>query len=586
MSTPIYSKEIFAVFDVMYDLTCGPHTEDTIREKMRLIRQMGIRKIYLVAQQDTSSAWQKDHPSIYPPESKHYVMPSVLNLGDPWFQYVRLAKEEGLEVIIRYKLYESGGAFSLPDDVKPLLPYNLLPEVGGNGYGYPDFIYRHPQFRVKRLNHHPESRPITAAEFVFLAEPVDVRSIRNGEKIHLDCSPESFEGLDFRYSIHNGPYTHLDVTPRIFTEPRIITRIDGSGEPLFPKPVLCQVLRFENLSLPENAGYVALRYDNPEKHFTLPFTMMKLYSGTEEITCTATHIPRHKPMLLDNMTFIGDGPLDFTRNGFEFDSIESIFWGDGVFNYDLGIGLARGKMEYMKGALCEAYPEVRDYWLRRIKTFIDMGADGISIRFRCHSCSNLDFAQFGGNAPLLERYRQLHGETDKIDPAKMMAVRGSFFLEFYEQARQLLHANGKTLECDAQADFCNPHFDIDYNHVGFWPMPKILPDWKRLIELSDTVTLNDYNHTRYTPEQGAPMKEYAASLGKKMQLHCYLQQGDDFNEEFLKGVQADPRITGIELYEMVDPPAHGRGVFRVDEDSAVHVNPSIIERLKKYTSTL
>ena len=147
MRSPIYSKDVFAVFDVMYDLTCGPHTEETIREKMRLTRQMGIRKIYLVAQQDTSSAWQKDHPTITPKGIRHYVMQSVLTLGDPWRQYIRLAKEAGLEVIVRYKPYETGGSFSLPDDVKPLLPYNLLPEVGGNGYGYPDFIYRNPHLR-------------------------------------------------------------------------------------------------------------------------------------------------------------------------------------------------------------------------------------------------------------------------------------------------------------------------------------------------------------------------------------------------------------------------------------------------------
>lgn len=590
-----FGKEICAVFDVVYDLACGPHNLDTVDEKMRLTKEAGFKKIYLVAQQDNASAWQKDHPTVLPDGVPHYEFESFLNLGDPWFQYIRMAKKHGLEVIIRFKPYESGGAFSMPSDRRPYFPYNTLEQLGGKGYGYPDFIHRHPEMRVRRLNYRKEDRPVTSVEFVFFGESVRIRSGDQGRMITCplpETLHEPFTGMELYYSVTNGKYTRLDVPCREFTEKRLIQKMDGSGNLLFNEPKLCRILQYENLRLPENAGYLAFRCASPEKFFTLPYTMMKLYSKGEEIDSTTCLIPRHKPFLMDNLEYIGDGPLDFRKNGFEFESIESVFRGDGMASPLEGIGLARGKMEYMKGILCEGYPEVRQYWLRRIREFIDMGVDGISIRFRCHSGSVLDFASYGGNEVLLEQYRKRYGSTDRIDGEKMMRVRGEFFLEFYEAASKMLHAAGKTIECDAQADFCNPHMDHDYNHVGFWTMPKIIPDYRKLTDLSDRMSLDDFNFGVYDPGCGAPLKEYAAASGKPFQVHCYLQQGNDLNPEFLAAVDADPRITGIEIYEMVCNRIGGyqgygkqelRGYFSVAADGSVEVNRATVDALEALT---
>ena len=553
---------------------------------MRLTKEAGFKRIYIVAQQDTASSWQIGSPDFPVPGKKHYYLESLLNLGDPWFQFITAAKRHGLEVYIRFKPYESGGVYSVPENRKTFLPYNTIEQLGGPGYGYPDFIYRHPEMRVKRLNYRKNTASITAVEFAWIAEEVPCRGDGGIIKtIGGSIEQTSVEHPQLYYSNDNRHYHMLDIPYREFIEKRMITKADGTGDALFDTPKRCRVIRFENLSLPDNASYLALRYGNNPNLKTIAFTMTKLYSGETELEYTASTIPRHRPMLLDDMSWTAYDGFDFRKDGFEFESIENIFWGEGWSSPIEGIGVARGKMEYMKGILCEGYPEVREYWLGRIRDFVNMGADGVNIRFRCHSGSVVDFASYGGNEPLLKRYRERCGTDCPIEAEKMMRVRGSYFMEFYEAAAEKLHADGKRIECDLQGDFCNPHLDFDFNHSGFWTLPKILPDWEKMIELSDHVTLDDFNFGRYSPEYASKIKDFAAQKGKSLHVHCYLQQGMDLNPEFLAGVQADSRITGIDIYEMVcvtnpdRPPEDRRGYFEVTPDGRIIINETIAERI-------
>jgi hypothetical protein len=67
-----------------------------------------------------------------------------------------------------------------------------------------------------------------------------------------------------------------------------------------------------------------------------------------------------------------------------------------------------------------------------------------------------------------------------------------------------------------------PRLSAEFNELGFWAMPKILPDWKRSVELADEITLKHYYHNRYRPEMGRRIKDYAGSLGKRVWVHCVM----------------------------------------------------------------
>ena len=275
--------------------------------------------------------------------------------------------------------------------------------------------------------------------------------------------------------------------------------------------------------------------------------------------------------------------MDFDQWGFEFDWYGGGIWfGEGWHNESV-YGIGRGKIMTMKGTHCEAYPEVRDYWLDQIETLIAMGYDGVDIRLQNHSGMVSDIASFGFNPPLIERYRESYGTDptgEEFDPLKMMAVRGQFFQEFLEDAAALLHQNGRTLQIHLRHAHQEPRFSADFNELGFWAMPKIwLEDWKGVVDLADEVTIKDYYWGKYDPDKAREIKEYARSKGKPVWIHNYIGQGDGIRKDFIGAVDRDPNISGILLYEAFHSGKGSnepnQGLITVDGDEVSYHEPAL-----------
>jgi len=132
----------------------------------------------------------------------------------------------------------------------------------------------------------------------------------------------------------------------------------------------------------------------------------------------------------------------------------------------------------------------------------------------------------------------------------VLRARGSFYVEFLKEARDRIHARGKILQVhvrNAQETEAPLH---EHNQLGFWAMPKILPDWREIVDLADEITLKDYHFGRYNPEFSLGVKARCREQGKPVWMHMYLAQGGELNEEFLRKVQADDGVSGILLYEV------------------------------------
>jgi hypothetical protein len=169
---------------------------------------------------------------------------------------------------------------------------------------------------------------------------------------------------------------------------------------------------------------------------------------------------------------------------------------------------------------------------------------------------------------------------------EIMHIRGDFFTSFLEDARKLLHAHGLTMQVHMQDCICRPSLGTSQLENGFWAMPKLLPDFKKVAELADKVILSD-NLTKniYGGKRksfAVPIKRYAAKAGKKVWTYCYLQQGHGFNEATLNELADDPHIEGIYLYEVVYNKREDDGILEVVNPDEVRVVPkhkSLLEEL-------
>jgi hypothetical protein len=256
----------------------------------------------------------------------------------------------------------------------------------------------------------------------------------------------------------------------------------------------------------------------------------------------------------------------FAAKGFEFEEIDPYYFDCG-WRESTCLGFARGKEKRQIGALCEAYSEVREHWLKQIRYFVEIGADGVEIRFQNHCSGITDFVNYGYNLPLVEAFLSEYGINmleENISPFELMKLRGKFFTLFLADAKKIIHENRMKLLIHLHGYMERSSLDPTFHELGFWSNPKILPDWKLLIEMADELVLKDYNFGKYNSKNANMIKDFCKQNNKPLWVHCYLQQGNDWNRKFLEAVERDKRVSGILLYEVVWNEREKHGIVKVD----------------------
>jgi hypothetical protein len=300
--------------------------------------------------------------------------------------------------------------------------------------------------------------------------------------------------------------------------------------------------------------------------------------GEVPLTCTAHVRGQAKPIRGEARS------ATFDKVGFEFDWHGSGFWAPGWESAG-AYGIARGKMRYMKGTLCEGYPEVRAYWLDQVARLVAMGVDGVDVRVQNHSGMVSDYTEFGYNPPIVEAYRKKHGVdilSERGDPLEIMRVRGGFFMRFLEDASELLHAHDRTCQVHLRDCHENPELSSDTIKLGHWAMPKILLDWERVVDLADEITIKDYGFGRCHPGMSSRIKSLTHERKKPLWVHCYMAQGGDLNPAFCRDVQNDERVTGMLLYEAghsENPNCLNPGLIAVAPDGGVSLHKPMLSDL-------
>ena len=108
---------------------------------------------------------------------------------------------------------------------------------------------------------------------------------------------------------------------------------------------------------------------------------------------------------------------------------------------------SRDGKDTLYGVYCYGYPEVRKHWLDHIDELLARGVDGIFFSNRTHSNINCKQQEYGFNAPVIARYKELFGadprEPDAYDLKKFSRVQGEFYTQFLREAAERIHAKGK-----------------------------------------------------------------------------------------------------------------------------------------------
>jgi hypothetical protein len=592
------------VIDVFFTICDAPYSPPVVGRQMDLLKDLGFKRLYLVAANPGSPQLSNPWVSLMRPDndSGQHALASVLALGDPNLAYLHEAKKRGFEVFAVYKPYEGGGGYTVPHGRRPFRPGPALRCVGGERCDFDTFLSVHPEMRVARRPIADYDRlvgqRIKRIEIAFCLDEVSQRSGPRSEETFPPTGDDPVRwpaprAVRLWASPDNGkyePYTgSLSVGTRI--ESRELR--DANGFPLRPGNARCRVVEMRGLDIGPEVPYLAVTFDEKDDRrlLTIPQSMIKVFANAGEVPVTSTTYVRVKavpvgeerPAAPDrwfdakfplSCTVENSGADLFAANGFEFEWHGSGFWGDG-WKKSPCFGIARGKLQWMKGTHCEGYPEVRSFWVDFADRLFMMGYDGVDIRLQNHSGMVSDYAEFGFNDVLVEAYRAKHGVdilSEAPDPLDLMKVRGDFFLDFLRETAEVAHRRKKTLQVHLRDCYENPRLEADHGELGFWAMPKVCLDWRSVVDLVDEVTIKDYNFGSYNRASSSAIKSYASKRGKPVWVHCYINQGGDHNEDFVRAVEADDRVTGVLLYEMDclrNPNQTTRGIMATDREGNV-----------------
>lgn len=582
------------VIDIQTALNNQEYNFARIQEEMEILAELGFSRVYFVVATNGygMACWPKWSQTEQEYISGYsYVLRNAKALGiDVNRLYITACKNAGMEAFVVYKPYEGGGTLTVPYGVEQLdesLGNVWVSALSGHIYHTDPFIGEHPEYRIQRkpdANVH-EELPVTAIEVDFLLGSYSAGKTLYSNGVSESMVRELAQNYTLWVSQTNGAYVPYSGRTTCSFSVKTEEKHDRNGAVI--GSVKCVTLRIEGLSVSyQDARYFALSFEDSSGLHTIPYDCFTLYSGTTMLSSTVTSFCRYpanagdtpethdwgnesaKPVCgsliggvvvgengsitgIQRGTLALNGAEHFSKWGFEFgwvyDSEFAMYANSAVY------GIARGSIAYIPGGLCEAYEEVREYWLSQVRKWLEYGADGIDIRPQSHSTMAIDYTNYGYNEPIVERYQELYGvdiRNGEVDYLKLAAIRGDFFLEFLKEASELTHSFNAVFSTHLVASYESPTLSTDVFHVGHFTEPKFILDWQKVVDLCDEITIKDNTYSTYNAALAREIRSYAKEKGKVVWVHSYLQQGLTDNKAYITAADKDMYADGILLYEM------------------------------------
>ncbi len=370
------------------------------------------------------------------------------NLGEPIAAGARSAHERGMEFFATIKPYETGATHANPASSPRILAHPGLPGIGGV-YIVDDWVAARPEMRVKAR----------AADLPVGIEDVPVRRIQLRQK---DMAPVRIrrEHIEIWTSDDNVGYTKKDVPFELGESVSTCSQDvrNMQGDPVTSQGDWIRVLDLTGLDLRDPFIAVTTSFDDDEGTFAnTAFEMVRAYGPGG----------RRLPVVVASHRAVWRPQRDFRTGDLEYDG----GIGDEVVRLDVDnsrpvssgtdgvIAFSRGRNEYLSGSVCEAYPEVREYWLDWVGQCIAAGVDGVDVRISCHSSWTDNPEVYGFNEPVAEEYERRYGtdpDAGPYDPELLGKLRGEFFDRFLWASKRRLSAAGKKLSVHVEMESFRP----------------------------------------------------------------------------------------------------------------------------------
>ena len=353
---------------------------------------------------------------------------------------VEAAHRHGLEIYGYYKPYETGPAALFPTGSYEAAVFGRLGQVGGRMTWIDPFVVENPHLRIKRRRDIPGG---------FGGSAIHSLKIRKADSIPTRITKEHLQiwvsDLNHEYRQYEGSWalSESDETSPVDVHDLF------TGECLVRRGDFQRVLTVSGLNIKEPYVLVTTDfYDEPSDFSNTDMAMLEAFDrGGNEI-----------PGEIASETAIWfKDRVNFRKWGVMFDTgyngrmmhldAPSDKRGQGGF-----VAFARGRNEYLPGALCETEPRVQEFWLSCIETILDAGVDGVDIREENHSTHTNHPDDFGFNEVVLEECRKRGG----VDLPTIAAVRGDAYTAFLAEAKRRINNKGRKMRINFQADWYRP----------------------------------------------------------------------------------------------------------------------------------
>ena len=365
---------------------------------------------------------------------------SYEQLGNPLRVAAEAAHRHGMELYAYYKPYETGPAVSLPDGSPEARAYGRIRHQGGWLTWLDPFVVDNPDLRIRRRrgdrpDRLPDDVPICGLR---LTKKDDSPTRITAEHLQIWTSK-----LNFRYQPCDAPFQLRD---EVVPSPKEMRDINGRLLTRKGAPVRTLTLTGFTLTDP----YVLVTTDFTEGPADFE------NAGTDILTAL-DGAGREVPGVLFA------GAMIYMRERINFRD-----WG---LVFDCGYGrsrtrldepntagnrgvaaFARGRNEYLPGALCETEPAVQEFWLECVAEMVEAGVDGVDFRVENHGTHTEYPEEYGFNEVVLAECAR-RGQTDR---ATVAAVRGEAYTAFLRRARKLLTAHGKRMRVNLNLDWFRP----------------------------------------------------------------------------------------------------------------------------------
>ncbi|HYG75345.1 MAG TPA: hypothetical protein VEK08_10120 [Planctomycetota bacterium] len=529
-----------AMVDFVDDaLLCGREiTAADIDALMIRLKELGISRVSWSYYGDerggylTPSGFEKDYNGGW----KHLAA-TYRNLGNPLKVAVEAGHRHGLEVYAYFKPYETGPGVTFPEGSPEAKQWGLLECVGGRLAWMDPFVREHPELRIKRRADDPAGAPPDAPIVSLRLIKKDATPTRiKKENLQIWTSPDNF-----RYQRKPVEFSLSETVEPTRAEVR-----DHAGNLLTRKGDSVRVLTLSGLNLMDKYVLVTTDFTAGKPDF--------VNSGTA-ILSALDEAGREIPgVFATGRTVWCASLMDFRNGGLSFD----YGWGAMAVTLDAPntdgktgiVAFARGRNEYLPGALCETEPAVQKFWLQCIDAMIAAGVDGIDFREENHSTHTDRPQDYGFNAAVLEKCKGMSGEIT----ANIAKVRGAAYTDFLRSCKRKLQAAGKRMRYNLQMDFFRPVPPPE--RLLAYPA-NIHFDWKTWTseKLMDGAILRFFSLPFKSIFDDATTQEMIARCKETnlpLYVNRYVKHGNEQLAAELQRIENSGRFSGFIFYEVSD----------------------------------